>query len=520
MPNEAQGGHSATAVQRIVRGAIQTFGSTYPARIINFVVLLFLYQLLVPEDFGAVGTAYSLLALAIAIRDFGLHYALLHEHDRVHELAPTHFVLSVCSGSISAILALALAFYADQVLELTRTFNTYLGNAEPHAAHNVSKTYHKVALALAVLGIFDLLRTAALTAEVQLQRDLAFGRLAFAHAGGTVLASLVGLGLAYLGYGKWALILGFFPYSVTYILFYCSVVWLRHPPPLNLLHTFNRDAARRMIRYGLWFWVGGIPKVFAHHYDKLIISVFFGLHLRGIYDTAHNFAQIPTGAITLVIVRITGAVYARYQNRRDQLSATYRRALRLILRTTVPISLVLALESNRWILLFRPEWTPAAPLLQWLIIYSLCRPVLDDIHALFYSIGNPKTIAKFASAQALALLVLAPLLGRIMGITGIAISLNATAVVGLIYALVLARPHVDLPIGKTFAPPLIAAALGTGLHVATAAWRDTLSTSMGVIAGGAIFVLGYGVGLLMAERKTLIREIKTVIHAVRHDPKQ
>ena len=494
-----------SAIQRIARGAVQTFGSTYPARIINFAVLLLLYQILVPEDFGAITTAYSILALVIAIRDLGLHYALLHEHDNVHDLAPTHFVLSVSLGSISTLLALGIALYSEYLFELT---NTYLGFAE-------TQNYPKVAIALGILGAFDLLRTAALTAETQLQRDLEFGRLAFAHAGGTILAALVGLAVAYLGYGKWALILGFFPYSVTYILFYCTVVWLRHPPPLNQLHTFNAQAARRMIRYGLWFWIGGIPKIFIQHYDKLIISLFFGLSLRGIYDAAHNFAQIPTGAITMVMVRITATVYARYQNNRDQLSAAYRRTSRLILRTTVPISLVLALEANRWIHIFKPDWAPAAPLLQWLIIYSLCRPILDDIHALFYSVGSPKSIAKFSAAQALILLILAPYLAHHLEAIGIAISMNAIAIVGLILALILVRTHVDIPIAKTYAPPLIAAAIGTGLHFASAEWLNTLPIPIGVLAGSAIFTTGYGIGLLIVERKTLIDEIKTVIRAMK-----
>ena len=494
-----------SAIQRIAHGAIQTFGSTYPARLINFAVLLLLYQILVPEDFGAIATAYSILALVIAIRDLGLHYALLHEHDNVHELAPTHFVLSVSLGSTSTLLALCIALYSEHLFEL---FNTYLGFTD-------TQNYPKVAIALGILGAFDLLRTAALTAETQLQRNLEFGRLAFAHAGGTILAALVGLAVAYLGYGKWALILGFFPYSVTYILFYCTVVWLRHPPPLNQLHTFNAQAARRMIRYGVWFWIGGIPKIFIQHYDKLIISLFFGLSLRGIYDAAHNFAQIPSGAITMVIVRITATVYARYQNNRDQLSAAYRRTSRLILRTTVPISLVLALEANRWIHIFKPDWTPAAPLLQWLIIYSLCRPILDDVHALFYSAGSPKSIAKFSAAQALILLILAPYLAHHMGAVGIAISMNAIAIVGLILALILVRAYVDIPIAKTFAPPLIAAAIGTGMHFASAEWLNTLPIPIGVLAGSAIFTTGYGSGLLIVERKTLIDEIKTVIRAIK-----
>ena len=494
-----------SAIQRITRGAIQTFGSTYPARLINFAVLLFLYQILVPEDFGAITTAYSILALVIAFRDLGLHYALLHDHDNVHELAPTHFVLSVILGSISTLLALCIALYSEHLFELV---NTYIGITD-------TRSYPKVAIALGILGAFELLRTAALTAETQLQRDLEFGRLAFAHAGGTILAALVGLVLASLGYGKWALILGFFPYSVTYILFYCTVVWLRHPPPLNQLHTFNPQAARRMIRYGIWFWIGGIPKIFIQHYDKLIISLFFGLSLRGIYDAAHSFAQIPSGAITMVIVRITVTVYARYQNNRDQLSAAYRRTSRLILRTTVPISLVLALEANRWIHIFTPNWAPAAPLLQWLIIYSLCRPLLDDVHALFYSVGSPKSVAKFTATQALILLILAPYLAHHMDAIGIAISMNVIAIVGLILSLILVRTHVDLPIAKTFAPPLIAAAIGTGMHFACAEWLNTLPILMGVLAGSAIFTLSYGTGLLIVERKTLIDEIRTVIRTIK-----
>ena len=496
-----------SAIQRITRGAIQTFGSTYPARLINFAVLLLLYQILVPEDFGAITTAYSILALVIAIRDLGLNYALLHEHDNVHEFAPTHFVLSVSLGSISTLLALCIALYSEHLFELTRPFNTYLNITD-------TQSYPKVAIALGILGAFDLIRTAALTAETQLQRDLEFGRLAFAHAGGTILAALVGLALAHFGYGKWALILGFFPYSVSYILFYCTVIWLRQPPPIHQLHTFNSQAARRMIRYGLWFWIGGIPKIFAQHYDKLIISLFFGLSARGIYDAAHNFAQVASGAITMVMLRITVTVYARYQNNRDQLSAAYRRTSRLILRTTVPISLVLALEANRWIHLFKPDWAPAAPLLQWLIIYSLCRPLLDDVHALFYSAGSPKSIAKFASAQALILLILAPYLAHHMGATGIAISMNAIAIVGLILALILVRTHVDFPIAKTFAPPLIAAAIGTGMHFALAEWLNTLPIPIGVLAGSAIFTTGYGSGLLIVERKTLINEIRTVIRTI------
>ena len=97
---------------------------------------------------------------------------------------------------------------------------------------------------------------------------------------------------------------------------------------------------------------------------------------------------------------------------------------------------------------------------------------------------------------------------------GIAISMNAIAIVGLILALILVRTHVDIPIAKTYAPPLIAAAIGTGMHFALAEWLNTLPIPIGVLAGSAIFTTGYSSGLLIVERKTLIDEIKTVIRAI------
>ncbi|MFT5366744.1 MAG: teichuronic acid exporter [Candidatus Latescibacterota bacterium] len=507
-----------SAIQRIARGAIQTFGSAYAARLITLAVRLLLLQILVPKDFGAVGTAFSLLAMAVAARDFGLHYALLHQHDRVHSLAPTHFILSISLGSISTVLALLMAVYYDQAIALTQTLTVYLGGT-------ATESYPKVALALAIFGILDFFRTAALTAEVQLQRDLEFGRLALAHAGGTILAALVGLTLAYLGFGKWALILGFYPYSVAYVVVFCAVVWSKHPPPLKHLHQFNADAARQMIRYGFQFWLGGVPKIFVQHYDKLIISFFIGLNWRGLYDTAQDFAQIPTGAITLAIVRITGAVYARYQNDREQLSAAYRRALRLILRATVPLSLLLALEADRWVLIFRGEWMAAAPLLQSLIIYSLCRPILDDLHALFYSVGSPLSIARFAVIQALILLILAPFLaldidgyGLGLGIYGIALSMNVMAFVGLILALTFARQFVDIPITKTFAPPLIAGLIGVALHQGIAPYLLTLSPLIHFILGSLLFSTGYIFGLFLIERKTIMLEIQNILQAVKPTP--
>ena len=496
-------------VQRIVRGALQTLSSVYAARLINFVVQILLVNLLLPEEFGQVDLALGLLAILVAMRDLGLHLALLHEHDHVDDLAPTHFVLGTGLGAISAVTAILLALFYNEAVAAVGSFKALFGPNVPPRPEPI------VAVALVTFAVSDLFMTAALTAETQLRRDLEFGRLALANASATICAATAGLLIAYRGGGVWALILGFFPQSVVYVTVRCTLLWTHRPPPLDRLREFNLPAARRLIRYGVWYWLGGIPKTLVMHYDKLIVVAFIGFQTQGLYGRAHAFAQMPTVVVTLAIVSITGAVYARYQQDRAQLSAAYRRTLRLILRTTVPISCVLALEAPLWMQLFRSEWLPAVPILQWLILHSFCRPVLEDLHVLLQSVGAPKSIARFASVQACILLVLAPFLTLKIGIEGTAISMNLMALTGLILALRIARKFADFPILRSFGPPLLAAGAGLALRIVAASILTPLPPLSGALLGGMIFAIGYGATLLALEKEMLVNEFKTVWSALK-----
>ena len=494
-------------IQRIVGGAVRYIGSTYAARIVNNIVYVLLLNLLIPAEFGKIVFAISILVMIVSLRDLGLHYALLHNHDRVDEFAPTHFILSTLLGAISTLFAFAFAFFYNDVIAAFTSLPFGIQTPEPLEPI--------VAIGIAVFAGVDFLRTAALTADTQLRRDLEFGRLALAHASATIVAALVGLAIAYMGGGSWALIFGFFPNCVSYVVVYCAIVWLKRPPPLARLGEFDRDAAREMLRYGLWYYAGGVSKGFILHYDKLIVGAWLSLDTLGLYSQAHAFSQIPTGAITMAIVSITGAVYARYQKDHDQLSAAFRRTLRLILRTTIPISLILILEADGWIRLFKPEWVPAAPILQWLILYSLCRPILDDLNALLLGVGAPRNIVVFITTQAGILLLLAPILTWKLGIFGTAMGMNIMAVVGLVLAIRASRKFVTFPLARTFVPPILAGCSGVALRLMASSFLEPLPVWAEVIGGATLFTICYGATLLAIERAALLNEINTVWNALR-----
>ena len=472
----------------MARGAVHTLGSAYAGRLANWVAVVVLTRALAPEDFGHVALAASLLALVASLRSFGLHNALLHHYERVDELAPTHFVLNSGLGALGALAAVGLAFFF----------------ADGHYGRGV-------ATALAVFAVFDLLRATALTAETQLRRDLEFGVLAGSHALALAAAAAAGVAAAWLGAGIWALILSHSTYGIVYAAPYCALLWRRRSPLRLRLSRFDRGAARAMLGYGAWIWLGGMLQTLLLHFDRLVVGNLLDARTLGFYDRAHVFAQLPTGALTHALTGVMFTVFARYRHDRERLAGAFRRTLRLILRAAVPVSVVLAIEIpviTR--LLLGESWLPLASILRWLLVYSLCRPLAETVHALLRSTGDTREFAALVAVQAALLVVAAPLLTGGMGIEGTALAVNLAALAGTVLALRRSRRYAEVPWVRSFAPPLLAAAAAAALRLWAGPLIEGLPELVSLVLGVAIFGIAYGAALLGLERRTLPGELRTL----------
>ena len=476
------------ALRRIARGAVHTLSSAYAGRFVNWIAVVVLTRELAPEDFGHVALAASLLALVASLRGFGFHNALLHQYDRVDQAAPTHFMLNTAFSALGALAAIALAvlFVDDQY---GRSVATILG----------------------VFAAFDFLRATVLTAETQLRRDLEFGSLAGAHAIALIAAAGAGIAMVYLGGGIWALVLSHSIYGIGYVVVYCALVW-RHRSPFRFrLADFDAGEARRLFRYGVWIWVGGIFQTFILNFDRLVAASLLGDSTLGYYDRAHIFAQLPTGVLTHALIGIMVAVFARYHQDHGKLSGAFRRTLRWILRCGVPLSVLLAFEIPAIIRLLLDEgWLPMAPVLRCLLLYSVCRPVLEAVHTLLRSIGDPRGFAALVAVQAGVLLVAAPLLTRALDIEGTAMAMNLTALVGTVLALRRSTLYVDVPWMRIMIPPLLAAAAAAALRFTAGSFIEGFTPPAALAMGVALFVLTYFGALLALERRRLLNEMRTL----------
>lgn len=481
-----------TALGRIARGAAHTLGSTYAGRLVNWVATFILMRQLRPEDFGHIALAATILALVIAVRNPGLHNALLHQYRRVDDLAFTHFVLNIGLSTVGVLAAVGLAIlYVDE------------------------RCGRHVAVALSVFAGFDLLRSAVQTAETQLRRDLAFSHLAGAHAAALVLAAVTGVVAVYAGAGVWALILSHSVHGVAYVTSYCVLVWRKQPPQFTKGRRFDRDGAHSMMRYGSWFWGGGIMRTLQLQFDRLVVFAVTETGQLGIYAQAHYFAQLPTGAVTHALSNIGVAVYARYQEDRKLLSGAYRRSLRLVMRATVPLNVIIAVEMPAITrLLVGEDWLPIVPVVRCLLLFSLCRPVVDTAQALLRSVGDPRGIFWFELVQAILLVVAAPLLTLQLGVRGTALAMGLMALVGVVLAVRRTGRYADVPALSTFGPALLAASVAAGIRVSLGGFFDSLQIAAALPLGIGVFAAAYCTALLAVERQMLLKELGTLWNAL------
>ena len=230
------------------------------------------------------------------------------------------------------------------------------------------------------------------------------------------------------------------------------------------------------------------------------------------------FAQLPTGALTHALIGIMITVFARYHEDRRQLSDAFRRILRWVLRSAVPLSVLLAIEIPVLTrLLLGENWLPMAPILRYLLLFSLCRPLLEAALALLRSIGDPRGSVGFLSVQAGILLIAVPLLTGSFAIEGTALAMNLTAMVGTILALRRCTRFVDVPWMRSFAPPLLAAAAAAGVRLLVDPFIVSLSEAVALALGILLFVLSYSAALLVLEGRTLLNEWRALRQIMRQE---
>lgn len=162
---------------------IWRFAERCGAQLVSFIVSIVLARILVPEDYGTIALVTVFTAILQVFVDSGLGTALIQkkEADDLDFSSVFYFNLVVCVilyiGMFVASPYIA-AFYGDDTL---------------------TPIIRVLSLTIIISGVKGI-------QQAYVSRNMLFKRFFFSTIGGTIFSAILGIGMAYAGFGVWALV--------------------------------------------------------------------------------------------------------------------------------------------------------------------------------------------------------------------------------------------------------------------------------------------------------------------------
>ena len=456
---------------KTIRGAAWTGFERIANQMVGFVVSIILARLLVPSDYGVVGMLSVFLSVSQLFIDAGFSSALIQKKDRTDADFSTVFW---CNLAISSICYIALFFAAPWIAEF----------------------YHMPLLKnmMRVLGLVLVINATYTIQVTRLTTILDFKTQAKVSFSNCILSGIVGITMAYLGFGPWALV----TQSVFHSIFCCVAYWCLtgwHPQFL-----FSKESFKRLFAFGSRILVASCLHTLYVNISPIIIGRKYSAASLGVYSRADSLVALPGGIFQSTLGRVIYPVLSSIQDDEPRLRAAYNKYLRVITSLVAPSMLLLAAVSEPLILtLIGERWIACVPYMMVLVIGWMLDPIIIVNLNMIYVKGRSDLVLKLEIVKkviAISIVVIAVQFGvfwlcvgrAVYGVIAVGLNLH---VCGPFIGMSFWRQMQE--VWKIYASGIFAALCAYGVVIASKAWLPQSGTwwqSFGTLAVSGIVGLG------------------------------
>ncbi|GHV66185.1 lipopolysaccharide biosynthesis protein [Bacteroidia bacterium] len=303
---------------------------------IQFVMQIIMARILLPDDYGVIAMLAIFLAVSQTFIDSGFSSALVQKSDRSEVDYATVFYFNIVIG---VFFFLGLFFSAPLIAQ-----------------------FYKLAALIPVTQVIALnlvISAFAVVPRAKLTILLDFKTQVKSSLSAVVLSGIIGIWMAYSGYGVWTLVIqSLLNNSLNTLLLWILSKWMP-------LWTFSIASFKRLFSYGSKMLFSALlDTIFVNIYTIVIGKKFAATEL-GYYSRADQFAQYPSGNISSVIGRVAFPAMCEIQNDDARLIEVYRKFLKISVFIIFPLMTGLAALSEPFIrYVLTEKWLPLVIYLQ------------------------------------------------------------------------------------------------------------------------------------------------------------
>lgn len=314
---------------------------------VTFIVGLVLARLLSPDEYGLIGICLIFTTVLNGIVDSGFSNALIRKKEVTDEDYNTMFTTNM---AISIVLYVLLFISAPLV----------------------SDFFHRIELTalVRVTGLILFLNALSITQVTILTKNIDFKTKTKASLVSAIISGVIGIAMAFMGYGVWSLVAQQLSKQLLYTL--CLWVLSKWWPKF----TFYKDSFKYMWGFGWKLLASGILNNVWNQLYQVVIGRCYTSSTLGHYTRANEYASIFSSNLTLIVQRVSYPVLAEIQDDKERMVQGYRKVIKITMFVTAVCMISLGAVSEPLIYtLIGAKWQEAATYLPLICISMSLYPL-------------------------------------------------------------------------------------------------------------------------------------------------
>ena len=397
---------------KVLYGLLWKFMESGGTQGIQFVVSIILARLLLPKDFGIIGLITVYIQVANVFIQSGFGTALIQKKEVDDEDYSSVFYLSLF---ISIVLYVILYFTSPFIARFY---------SEPMLVQIL-----RILSFTLILGVINSIQYTVISREMKFKKSF------IVSLGGVFVSALVGVTMAYRGYGIWSLVFSQISGQVTSTV----ILWFTVRFRPKLLFSFKK--IKELFRFGSNLLVSGLLDSVFNNLFPLIIGKLFGSTMLGYYNRGQSFPSLMVNNIDGTITGVMFPALSKFQNDRVQVKKLVRRMLVTSSFFVIPMMVGLAVVARPLVLLLlTAKWLPCVPFLQFACVTYALWPIFTANLQAITAVGRSDIFLKLEIFKKI-LLVVVVLISVHYGIYAMLIG---SVIVSFISAVINASPNKKL----------------------------------------------------------------------------
>ena len=442
------------------------FAERCGAQAVSFLVSIILARLLAPEAYGTIALAMVFINILQVFVDSGMGTALIQKKD-----ADDLDFSSVFYFNIAACLVL----YAGLFLAAPSIAQFYGDPA-------LTALVRALSLTVVVSGVRNIQQS-------YVSRHLLFKRFFFSTIGSTLASAVVGIAMAYAGFGVWALV----GQSLSNVVTGTIILWATVPWRPRRMFSWQR--LKGLLSFGWKLLVSSLLDTGYNNLRSLIIGKLYSSADLAYYNQGD---KLPNLVITNINTSIDSVLLPTMANEQDdpaRVRSMTRRAIKTSTYVMAPLMMGLAACAEPLIrLILTEKWLPCVPFLRIFCITYMFYPIHTANLNAIKALGRSDLFLKLEIVKKIVGLTIL-LCTMWHGVMAMAYSLLLSSVLSQIINTwpnrKLLRYHYLNQLADILPALLLACAMGLAVYcIQFLGWGDLPTLCVQIPVGAALYLAG------------------------------